>query len=99
MLEIPLIQTANQTFNIDLDTRQFTITIKEAAGVMIADVAIDGAPVIIGTRILAGEPIIPYEYLQDGNLVLNTTDAALPYWDQFGTSQTLLYLTNEEMTA
>jgi hypothetical protein len=99
MLEIALIQTANQTFNVDLENLQFAITIKEANGVMIADIAINGETVILGTRVLAGEPIIPYEYLQDGNLVLSTLENELPYWELFGVSQTLLYLTNEEMTA
>lgn len=97
MQELPLIQIANQQFSVELEARQWTITIKEANGVMIADVNVDGDDVVTGTRILAGEPIIPYGYLQDGNLVLVTLDDALPYWDQFGVSQALVYLTNAEM--
>lgn len=73
------------------------MTIREANGVMVADVLRDGATIILGTRLLPGEPVIPYAYLQAGNLVFQTQDDALPYWDQFGVTQALFYLTDAEM--
>lgn len=97
MQEIPIIAIANQTLNVDLEERQFTITLKEAVGCMVADVVIDGVPVITGSRVLAGEPIIPFAYLQDGNFILSTMGEVLPFWDEFGVSQHLFYLTNDEM--
>lgn len=97
MQEIPLLPVANQTFSVNLDSGLFTVTLREANGVMAADVNIDGTDVVTGLRVCAEEPIIPYAYLQNGNLVLYTQDDALPYWDQFGTSQTLFYLTDAEM--
>lgn len=97
MLEVPLLPIANQTMTVDLDAGQFTLTIREATGVMVADVTLDGGVIVSGTRILAGEPIIPYAYLQQGNFVLFTLNDDLPYWDQFGEAQHLVYLTNAEM--
>jgi hypothetical protein len=97
MIEIPLIQTANQNLSIDLESRQWSITLKEAQGVMVADITIDGTEVVTGSPVLAGEPVIPYGYLQNGNLILSTLDDALPYWDQFGVTQGLFYLTDAEM--
>lgn len=97
MQEIPLLQLANQTLTVDLEEKQFTITIKEANGCMMADVAINGEPIVTGARITAGEPIISYFYLQDGNLILSTLNDQLPYWGEFGVSQALLYLTDDEM--
>lgn len=99
MQELSLLAVANQSLTVDLDSGQFTLTIKEAGGgVMVADVVLDGVTLIAGTRILAGEPILPYGYLQAGNFVMSTIGGALPYWDQFGSTQALYYLTDDEMS-
>lgn len=97
MQELPLINAANQSFDVTLDAGQFSIAIREANGVMIADVALNGVAVVSGQPCLAGEPIIPYAYLQDGNFVFSTLNDDLPYWDQFGITQALYYLTDAEM--
>lgn len=97
MQQIPLLALANQSFTVELESKQFTITLKEANGCMVADVNIDGADIVLGSRCLAGEPIIPFAYLQDGNLVFQTLDDALPDFNEFGVTQTLFYLTDAEM--
>lgn len=97
MQELPLLAVPNQSFDVDLEGRQWSVTIREANGVMVADVVRDAATIIQGTRLLPGEPVIPYAYLQAGNLVFQTQDDALPYWDQFGVTQALFYLTDAEM--
>lgn len=99
MRNIPLTQDPNQELTVRLDDRRYTLRLKAANGVMVADVSIDGAVILRGTRVLAGEPIIPYVYLQDGNFILLTVDDALPDYAQFGVTQSLVFLSAEEIAA
>lgn len=97
MQALPLINVANQSFDVALDAGQWTLTLREANGVMVVDVSLDGVVKLSGSPVLSGEPLIPYAYLQDGNFVFSTLNDDLPFWDQFEITQTLFYLTNEEM--
>lgn len=99
MRNIPIIATPNQSLSIRVDDTRLVLRLKEARGVMVADLERDGETVILGTRVLAGEPIIPYRYLEDGNFLLLTIDDALPDWTVFGASQTLVYMTAAEVDA
>jgi len=97
MQQIPLLQIANQSLNVVLDTGEYVLTIREANGCMMADIERDGLAVVTGVRCLTGEPLIPYAYLQSGNFVFSTTNDDLPDWNQFGLTQGLYYLTDAEM--
>lgn len=92
MRTIPLATVPNQSLSVRLDNSRLVLRLKEASGVMVADLERDGVVIISGTRVLAGEPIIPYAYLQQGNFILLTVNDELPDWRLFGASQTLLYL-------
>lgn len=96
---IPLSAIPNQEFSVRLDDTRLVLRIKEARGVMVADVQRDDLVLVSATRVLAGELIIPYTYLQQGNFLILTVDDELPDWRQFGVTQTLVYLTEEEMAA
>lgn len=96
---VPLQAVPNQEMSVRLADRRFVLRIKEAAGVMIADVTIDGAVVLQGTRIVAGTPLIPYAYLEQGNLLLLTDGGDLPDYTQFGVTQSLVYLSAAEIAA
>lgn len=96
---IPLSAIPNQEFSVRLDDTRLVLRLKEARGVMVADVQRDDLVLVSATRVLAGELIIPYAYLQQGNFLILTVDDELPDWRQFGVTQTLVYLTEEEMAA
>jgi hypothetical protein len=96
---IPLAAEANQEFTVRLSDHRFTLRIKEANGVMVADVTVDDVLRMSATRILAGEPIIPYDYLSEGNFILITDGDALPDYRQFGSTQSLVYLSAAEIAA
>lgn len=66
---------------------------------MVADVSRNGLEILKGSRILAGEALIPYRYLQTGNFVTLTQNDALPNWREFGISQILVYLSEIEVAA
>ena len=99
MRTIPLTAKPNQTVSVLIDAVRFTLTLKDARGVMVADVAIDGNAVIAGSRVVAGEAIIPYRYLERGNFFILTENDDIPAWAEFGASQALVYLTADEMAA
>lgn len=99
MKTIPLTATPNQSFTVRLDQSLYTFVIKETAGVMSASISRDDAILLSFTRMTADAPLIPYQYLADGNFFLLTEDAALPDYTQFGVTQTLIYLTADEIEA
>lgn len=97
MILIPLDAVANQSFTINLDGSSYDIAIKETNGVMAANIVRDGATLLLGTRIVAGTPLIPYDYLQLGNFILTTENDEIPYYTQFGVTQQLLYASIAEI--
>lgn len=99
MRTIPIAAVPSQSLSIRVDNVRIVLRIKEANGVMIADVERDNTAVISGTRVLAGEPIIPYRYLEEGNFLVLTIDDELPDWREFGISQSLIYITADEVAA
>lgn len=99
MRTIPLAAIANQELSVRLDDQRLVLRLKEAQGVMVADLDRDGVRVISGVRVLAGEPIIPYRYLESGNFMLLTLNDELPDWRSFTTTQNLIYLTTAEVNA
>lgn len=99
MIDITLQPLPNQSFSIQLGASRYDITLKEANGAMTASIARDGAPVVENVRLVAGSPVLPYRYLEDGNFVLVTQDDDLPYYTAFGVTQFLTYLTADEVAA
>lgn len=97
MRVIPLSPIPNQSFSVRLDDTRFVVRLKEANGVMVADVERNSVTILRATRVLAGELIIPYRYMQVGNFLLTTVDDELPDWRQFGGTQSLLYLSPAEV--
>lgn len=97
MRNIPLATIANQTLSIRLDDQRLVLRLKEASGVMVADLDRDGVRVLSAVRVLAGEPITPYAYLESGNFMLLTLNDELPDWRKFNLSQNLVYLSPGEV--
>jgi len=95
---IPLEAVPNQAFTVRVADQAFALRIKEANGVMVADVTANGTPLLLATRVVAGTPLIPYSYLAGaGNFVLLTDDGDLPAYEQFGVTQALVYASPEEL--
>jgi hypothetical protein len=99
MRTIPISAIANQELSVRLDNERLVLRLKEATGVMVADLDRDGVRILSGVRVLAGEPIIPYRYLESGNFMVQTLDEELPDWRKFGVTQSLVYLTAAEVDA
>ena len=99
MIEINLTPVANQSVSIKLEDSLYTLVFKEARGIMSLDVVRDNEVVIQGSRMLPNAPLIPYQYLENGNFVMLCDDEEYPNYLLFGDTQTLVYVTTAELEA
>lgn len=99
MRNINLAAIPNQSLTVQLDNRIWDITIKETKGVMSATVLRDNVLLLSNQRLTPGTPLIPYEYLEDGNFFFITNDGDYPYYTEFGKTQNLIYASEAELNA
>ncbi len=97
MITLPLQAIPNQSFTFSEADFRFEVTIKEAAGVMAVDISVDNSIIIQGQKVVSGGPVIPYRHLESGNFAFITENDEIPYYDQFGVSQSLIYLTPDDL--
>ena len=97
MIDVTIAAVANQELTIQLGGAMWTIALREGTGCMSASVARDNVPLISNVRITGGTPLLPYQYQELGNFIMTVEADALPYWDQFGVTQFLVYVTAEEL--
>ncbi|RIQ76154.1 hypothetical protein D0835_17335 [Bordetella avium] len=98
MVQLDLIRAPNQAFSVVIDGVLWELAIKTARAVMCADITRDGEVLVQGQRIIADAPILPYRHLSlRGNFAILTRDDDLPWWEEFGRSQSLVYLTASEV--
>ncbi|WP_313064758.1 phage baseplate plug family protein [Achromobacter animicus] len=98
MRDITLLAVPNQTFSATINGVLWELTVKVARGTMLADVRRDGVDLVLGQRIIAEYPILPYRHLShQGNFAILTRDGELPWWEEFGRSQSLIYLEPAEV--
>lgn len=99
MNEINLQAIPNQKLSVNVDNILYEITIKETNGVMSATVVRNGETLLSNNRLVGGTPLIPYKYMQDGNFIITTNNDEIPFYDQFGLTQFLIYASAEELEA
>ncbi|EFF76105.1 hypothetical protein [Achromobacter piechaudii] len=98
MRDIGLLAVPNQTLSATINGVLWELSIKVARGTMLADVRRDGVDLVLGQRVVAEFPILPYRHLShQGNFVILTRDGELPWWEEFGRSQSLVYLEPTEV--
>ena len=98
-VRIDLQAVANQSLSIALDELQYDLTIKETNGVMSVDFVRENITLMQGARVVAGTPLLPYRYQQNGNFIFITSNGELPYFTKFGISQSLIYASPEELAS
>ena len=96
-IRINLQAVANQSLSIALDEQQYDLTIKETNGVMSVDFVRESITLQQGARAVAGTPLLPYRYQQNGNFIFITLNGELPYYTKFGISQSLIYASPSEL--
>lgn len=89
----------NQSFSVTIFGNRWDFVIKQAVSSMICDISLNEIEIISGQRIVSGTPLIPYEYLgSSGNFILLTENDEIPFWDQFGSTQQLIYASAQEIS-
>lgn len=92
MQEIPLNAVPNQRLRVSLGDDEWELTIKVARSVMFCDIKRNDITLIQGIRVMPNQPLIPYRYLSGtGNFAFITDNDELPWWEQFGKSQYLVW--------
>lgn len=99
MIDVALAAVPNQSFTTQILDRIYDLSLREANGVMSVSITRDEVPLVTNMRATAGTPLLPYLYQESGNFLIVTEADALPYYDQFGVTQFLVYLTAEELAA
>lgn len=97
MLSLPVSALPNQQFQAILDSNVWDITIRSTNGVMSVSLSLNNNIVIENARAVAGSFIIASEYEEDGNFFFITTNQQLPDYTQFGVSQSLIYVSAQEL--
>ena len=97
MIIVPLAAVPNQTFSITLDGNAYDMAIFLCNNIMAMDIVRNNEIILLGARLVPDEPIIPYRYLEDGNFFFITDQFAYPYYTEFGTNQTLIYVSALEL--
>lgn len=97
MIDIDLSPLPNQSLTIQVAGALYQLDIKETRGVMSCTIIRDGLIVVFNARMVAGTPIIPYRYLESGNFVLLTQEGDYPDYNKFGSSQSLVFVTQSEI--
>lgn len=99
MRVVPLSNAPNQSFTVTIDGTRWGVRLVAIGEGTAADVSRDGVEILRGVRVVAGEPIIPYKYLVTGNFLFITEVDQMPVYSAFGVSQTLVYLSPDEIAA
>ena len=99
MIRIALIKSPNQKLNFFSEGNNFEIAIKTCVNIMALDITVNRKRILSGIRACANTPIIPFNYLKNGNLVFLCLSDDYPFYTQFGVSQILLYATAQEIEA
>lgn len=96
---VPIQAIPNQQFSITLGGAFYDITIAEARGIMAASITRNNVVILEGIRMVAGSPVIPARYQEDGNFMMITTGFELPHYTGFGVRQFLVYFSVAELEA
>lgn len=101
MFQIPLLAVANQTVAVLLGGDQYQLLVQEAGGMMVMSLARNGTVLMSCGRCLAGQFATPYLHLREGfgAFFWATEGDAMPWYEQFGTTHFLNYVTQAELDA
>lgn len=99
MQAIPIQAIPNQAFSILLDTNQWDFEIKTTNGMVSVSLTLNGVVLIENLRAVTNGRIIPSKYEEAGNFAIIAQNQNVPDYTQFGTTQTLVYISPTDLTA
>lgn len=95
---IPLQNAPKFDFQIELDNNLWDISIITTNGVMSATLILNGTLVIQNVRCVAGTPLLPYKYQENGNFIFITQNQQYPNYVNFSQTQFLWYYSQSELS-
>lgn len=99
MIKIPLLSVPNQSVSIVLEGDFYDLVLKAARDVMAMDIVRNSEVLVTGQRLCPDMPLLVYPYLQSGNFYFLTANGEYPYYTEFNTTQSLIYLSAAEVAA
>lgn len=111
MIKVPVTNIPNQSLNIILDGDNYVIRIHACSdtsinttsirvlgtGILAVDITRNDQVIVTGMRAVCGTPLIPYKYLEDGNLIFTTQNDQYPNWRLLGVNQFLIFASQAEI--
>ena len=99
MQNIPIKSVPNQSLTIRVNNDIYNIEIKSINDLMSISFVRNNIVIIENIRAIPMIPLIPYKYLYDGygNFAFLTMDDEYPDYNLFNISQSLVFLTDEEI--
>lgn len=105
MINLNIQPIANQTLSGSWDgINNYEITLKSCGSVTAATITRSSATeelteLVSNIICVAGTPLLPYGYLENGNFMFLTLNDELPNYTQFGATQQLIYASEAELEA
>ena len=95
---IPLQALPNQAFSIQLDGNFYDFTVKSVAGAMGVTISRNNTILVSNSRMVSGTLLLTYGYLENnsGNFFLRAINGDIANYQEFGITQSLIYLSNAE---
>ncbi|SUW69020.1 hypothetical protein [Bordetella avium] len=98
MVQLDLIRAPNQAFSVVIDGVLWELAIKTPGRSCVLTSRGMARCWFRVSALLRTPPILPYRHLSlRGNFAILTRDDDLPWWEEFGRSQSLVYLTAAEV--
>lgn len=100
MQSVPIQAIPSQTFTyVDPSNNTWNIGIRIVGTQMAFSFSLNGTTLIQNVCAVAGYRIIPYDHLENGNFVLITQSYQIPDYALFGTTQSLIFLSQDEINS
>jgi hypothetical protein len=97
--QIDLSVVPNQSFTVQLDGDYYDMEFVSTTECLTVSIRRNNVQLLTGCRVVSGTPLIPYSTLATGNFIFVSTDDELPHYTQFGTTQILYFLSEDEIAA
>lgn len=100
MFLINLEKIPNQMFSIQLEGISYRVSLRTIHGLTYMSVWADGEVLFQDQLCVPNSLVNPYNYVsRGGKFYFKCLDDEYPVWSKFGDTQTLFYLTSEEVNA
>ncbi|WP_143392881.1 hypothetical protein [Fimbriiglobus ruber] len=97
MMQVPLQAVPNQTLTVILDNNTWAVTLKTVEDTTVVSLTLNNTDLLDSARAVAGALIIPSQYEESGNFLFLSSNNQLPYYTQFGVTQSLVYVSAAEL--